>query len=185
MYHFEDDFLLMWSWRCPCCCGPPEIMDNGKIKSLPITLSPQHLFADHEVENCHSQGVLQKCLLCDDPPQKHHKVGYSVHAQIMTRNNFRTHVYVYAAVPCIAKCTSFLHRNHSELHDCDCKEDGNVNLAGVLYTDNKYKTTITQTNNDPFTATYANKLHTCGCRDKQKWWTNIPVSVCGGIFGML
>ena len=114
-------------------------MDNGKIKSLPITLSPQHLFADHEVENCHSQGVLQKCLLCDDPPQKHHKVGYSVHAQIMTRNNFRT--YVYAAVPCIAKCTSFLHRNHSELHDCDCKEDGNVNL--VVCTDNKYKQTMT------------------------------------------
>ena len=52
---------------------PQKLLKMNKKKALQNVLSATDLVA-HEVTDCRSETVLQKCLLCDNPQKKEYKV---------------------------------------------------------------------------------------------------------------
>ena len=49
--------------------GVEELFDAARISEKDLAK-----LATHEVTDCRSETVLQKCLLCDNPPKKQYKV---------------------------------------------------------------------------------------------------------------
>lgn len=112
--------FMLCSFALRLVCQKPLAMIHKK--SLRNVFSAQHLVATHEVTDWRSEVVLQKCLLCDNPPKatyhgihKNHNANHDTQYLHTHSSTPSTIVCVYDAFVCILFCFACVRSRESQL----------------------------------------------------------------------